>query len=136
MVLNIIVIIFVVMGKLDFIFNEKEYNEENMIKEISSITKEINYLTSKTKNYLKHFFLQSIGITLCIVFSITSTATIFFSVASFISFMLSSSYFNERKEKIDIYWSLILDYKKKKILTQENKNLIEKFNIEKFWFEK
>jgi len=136
LVLNIIVIIFVVMGKLDFIFNEKEYNEENMIKEISSITKEINYLTSKTKNYLKHFFLQSIGITLCIVFSITSTATIFFSVASFISFMLSSSYFNERKEKIDIYWSLILDYKKKKILTQENKNLIEKFNIEKFWFEK
>ena len=124
------------MGKLDFIFNEKEYNEENMIKEISSITKEINYLTSKTKNYLKHFFLQSIGITLCIIFSITSTATIFFSVASFISFMLSSSYFNERKEKIDIYWSLILDYKKKKILTQENKNLIEKFNIEKFWFEK
>ena len=48
----------------------------------------------------------------------------------------NNSNFTKRREKIFLYWFLIKEYKEKKILTKENKNLIEKFNIEYFWFEK
>jgi hypothetical protein len=123
------------MTNLDFLFDESDYTEEKMISNISNVTKEINYLGDRVRNYLKHIYLQILGLSLCIIFSITTTATIFFSLAFVITYLLANSNFVKRREKIFLYWFLIKEYKEKKILTKENKNLIEKFNIEYFWFE-
>ena len=124
------------MANLDFLFDDSDYTEENMVKNISGVVEEINDLGNNVKKYLRHFYLQIIGLTLCVIFSITTTATIFFGIALVVSYILAASNFGQRNKKIYLYWFLVKEYKEKKILTKENKNLIEKFNIDYLWFEK
>lgn len=124
------------MANLDFLFDDSDYTEESMVKNISTTVEEINNLGDNVRKYLRHFYLQIIGLTLCIIFSIATTATIFFIIALVISYILAASNFGQRNKKIYLYWFLLKEYKEKKILTKENKNLIEKFNIDYLWFEK
>ena len=123
------------MNNLDFLFEEDNLSEKTMIRDISIVVNEINKLSDKIKYWLRHLWLQIIGILICYFFSISSTATIFFSVASIISFLLSSRFYGKRKEKISYYWFIIREYQRKKILTKENKHLIEDLSVEKLWFE-
>lgn len=123
------------MANLDFLFDDSDYTEENMVKNISTVVEEINDLGDNVRKYLRHLYLQIIGLTLCIIFSIATTATIFFIIALVISYILAASNFGQRNKKIYLYWFLVKEYKEKKILTKENKNLIEKFNIDYLWFE-
>lgn len=123
------------MGNLDFLFDDEDYTEESMVKNISTLVEEINDLGNKVRRYMKHLYLQAIGLTLCIIFSIATTATIFFIIALVISYILAASNFGQRNKKIYLYWFLIKEYQEKKILTKENKNLIEKFDINYLWFE-
>ena len=123
------------MANLDFLFDDSDYTEENMVKNISTVVEEINDLGDNVRKYLRHLYLQIIGLTLCIIFSIATTATIFFIIALVISYILAASNFGQRNKKIYLYWFLVKEYKEKKILTKENKNLIERFNIDYLWFE-
>ena len=106
------------MANLDFIFEDKKHTEETMVNDISSIIDVINYLGKKVKIYIKHFMLNLCGILICYLFSISSVVIILFSIALVTSILLLNANYRKRQEKIGMYWHLIWDYKKRKILTK------------------
>ena len=112
------------MDNLDFLFDDSQ-TEKDMVKNVTNVVSEINYLTDKVSSNLKHFYLQISCLIICYIFGINSTATIFFIIASICSFLLASSYFHKRKEVYSHFGFLIMEYRRKKILTNENKNLIK-----------
>lgn len=122
------------MDNLDFLFDDS-HTEKDMVDNLSNVVLEMNETTDKVSSYLKHFYFQLLGNILCYVFDINSTATIFFIVAAVCSFLLASSNYEKRK-KIDSHFGfLIMEYRRKKILTNNNKNLIKELEIKKLWFE-
>lgn len=123
------------MDNLDFLFDDS-HTEKDMVDNISNVVTEINDLTDKVSNNLKHFYLQLVCLIICYVFNVFSTATIFFIIASICSFLLAGGNFQKRKDMYAHFGFLIMEYKRKKILTNENKNFIKELKIKKLWFEK
>ncbi len=123
------------MDNLDFLFDDS-HTEKDMVDNVTNVVSEINDLTDKVSNNLKHFYLQLACLIICYSFSIFSTATIFFIIASICSFLLAGANFQKRKEMYAHLSFLIMEYRRKNILTNENKNIIKVLTIKKLWFEK
>ena len=78
------------MDNLDFLFDDS-HTEKDMVDNISNVVTEINDLTDKVSNNLKHFYLQLACLIICYVFNVFSTATIFFIIASICSFFSATN---------------------------------------------
>jgi hypothetical protein len=123
------------MIDIDEILDFEDLNEENMVSRITKNVNEINRLGDKVKNGLNHCKLQfGVGL-LLLIFGMPMWSYITLFSICFLTFVITSSFYSDRKNMMVKYSNLLMELKRKKILNKENKDLVKEIDIKFLWFE-
>jgi hypothetical protein len=114
----------------------KVQNEDEMFILMESKIKDINWLTSTIKYNLKHVRILLIVSILLVIFNqpgfIWGLSWGFF----LLMFLRTSSYFSRRSDILTEVGLLLVYFKLKGFITEENEEKIKNYKVDLLWFEK
>lgn len=119
------------MSDLKYYMEDKGLTEEEMVKNISIIVEDINYKTDKMKESITHFWLLILGLIVSLFLGLPYFVPMLFGIASFIFLLLSGHFSIKKNERISDYWFIIIKCRENGVLTKENFEILEQFEIKK-----
>lgn len=111
-------------------------NENDALERIGAMVSELNELTSRVSNLLRHVRYQSILlITILFWVDLPTFINLGLFIVIMVTFLITSNVYQNRKNRMINLHLFILYLENRGIITSENKEKLKNFQLNYLWFE-